>query len=149
MKKLLLIAPLAAALTWIAWRAASETASPPRLYNPDMAASAGIRRVPPPPNAILFSPPGSAPAAAKQSPAADLYAWRCAICHGADGQGDGYTAQQPGMPEIGNLATSAKTDDELRRDIAEGRGAMPAFGSRLSGREIEVLLQEIKKLRRP
>jgi len=149
MKKLLLIAPLAAALAWIAWRAVSETASPPRLYNPDMASGTGIRRVPPPPGAIPFSPPGSESAAAKQPPAADLYAWRCAICHGADGQGAGYMTQQPGMPEIGNLATSTKTDDELRRDIAEGRGAMPAFGSRLSGREIEVLLQELKKLRTP
>jgi mono/diheme cytochrome c family protein len=73
----------------------------------------------------------------------------CARCHGPDGAG--------GMPAAAGVPTprnfrdpvfqSARTDDELRDAIANGKGtAMPAFGKALSKREVEALVAHIRSI---
>lgn len=65
-----------------------------------------------------------------------IYRQHCMDCHGASGRGDGIKA--PFLsPRPGNLisaATSAKTDKELLRTIAQGKShtAMPAWQAVLS-----------------
>ncbi|MCE3222902.1 MAG: putative Cytochrome c [Nitrospira sp.] len=79
-----------------------------------------------------------------------IYRQHCMDCHGASGRGDGIKA--PFLsPRPGNLisaATSAKTDKELLRTIAQGKShtAMPAWQEVLSTEEQLAVLQYIRSL---
>lgn len=79
-----------------------------------------------------------------------IYTEHCMDCHGAAGKGDGVKA--PFLsPRPGNLvsaATSAKTDKELLRTIAQGkpRTAMPAWQDRLSNEDQQAVLRYIRSL---
>jgi len=60
----------------------------------------------------------------------------CAACHGADGRG---TAAGPAV--VGEEA------EEIRQQVREPRGAMPAFGpERLSDEELEAIIRYIESL---
>lgn len=79
-----------------------------------------------------------------------IYEQRCLECHGAGGRGDGVRA--PFLsPRPGNLvsaATSAKSDKDLLKIIANGRPhtAMPAWKDELSDEEQRTVLQYIRSL---
>lgn len=78
-----------------------------------------------------------------------LYQERCADCHGPEGKGDG--AKAPFSPQAGNLvsaATSAKSDKELLKIIANGKPhtAMPSWDGTLSAEDQEAVLRYIRSL---
>jgi mono/diheme cytochrome c family protein len=79
-----------------------------------------------------------------------LYEQHCLECHGPQGRGDG--AKAPFLsPRPGNLvsaATSAKSDRDLLKVIAQGRPrtAMPAWKDRLSDEEQREVLRYIRSL---
>ncbi|MCS6290168.1 MAG: cytochrome c [Nitrospira sp.] len=79
-----------------------------------------------------------------------IYRQHCMECHGTTGKGDG--AKAPFLsPRPGNLisaATSAKTDTELLRAIAQGkpRTAMPAWQNVLPAEDQQAVLQYIRSL---
>ncbi len=79
-----------------------------------------------------------------------IYREHCMECHGATGKGDGPKA--PFLsPRPGNLisaATSAKTDKELLRTIAQGKPltAMPAWKDALPAEDQQAALQYIRSL---
>ena len=79
-----------------------------------------------------------------------IYREHCMECHGTTGKGDGVKA--PFLsPRPGNLvsaATSAKTDKELLRTIAQGkpRTAMPAWQDVLPIEDQQAVLQYIRSL---
>jgi cytochrome c553 len=80
----------------------------------------------------------------------NVYQEHCIDCHGATGKGDG--SKSPSLsPRPGNLvsaATSAKTDKELLRIIAQGqaRTAMPAWQDVLPADDQQAVLQYIRSL---
>jgi mono/diheme cytochrome c family protein len=57
---------------------------------------------------------------------AAVYAKKCATCHGAKGEGKASIAKmlKVELRALGSKEVQAKSDDELRRDIAEGIGKM-------------------------
>jgi hypothetical protein len=78
-----------------------------------------------------------------------LYAQRCYSCHGPGGRGDGPTAvnlpvQMPDFRET----VQRKSNNQIRKLIAEGRGVMPAFEPALRPSEINDLLQMVRFLSR-
>jgi mono/diheme cytochrome c family protein len=79
-----------------------------------------------------------------------IFRQHCMECHGASGRGDGVKA--PFLsPRPGNLvsaATSAKSDKELLRTIAQGKShtAMPAWQEVLSVEDQQAVLQYIRSL---
>lgn len=79
-----------------------------------------------------------------------IYREHCMDCHGTTGKGDGPKA--PFLsPRPGNLisaATSAKTDQELLRTIAQGkaRTAMPGWKDALPDEDQQAVLQYIRSL---
>lgn len=79
-----------------------------------------------------------------------IYREHCMDCHGSTGKGDGPKA--PFLsPRPGNLisaATSAKTDKELLRTIAQGkpRTAMPGWKEALPDEDQQAVLQYIRSL---
>lgn len=79
-----------------------------------------------------------------------IYREHCMECHGETGKGDGPKA--PFLsPRPGNLvsaSTSAKTDTELLRTIAQGKPhtAMPAWQDRLAVEDQQAALHYIRFL---
>jgi mono/diheme cytochrome c family protein len=93
-------------------------------------------------------------AAATEPSAADrgrrIYEQHCMECHGSQGRGDGVKAASL-SPRPGNLvsaATSAKSDKDLLKIIANGRPrtAMPAWKDRLSEQDQQEVLRYIRSL---
>ena len=79
-----------------------------------------------------------------------LYERHCMDCHGPQGRGDGVKALSL-SPRPGNLvsaATSAKSDKDLLKIIANGRPrtAMPAWKDRLSEEDQRDVLGYIRSL---
>lgn len=68
---------------------------------------------------------------------AALFADSCAGCHGEDATGIG------NAPSLVGTALNA---DAIRTTIIEGRGAMPAYGDRYSGEEVDALVQYVQGL---
>ena len=90
--------------------------------------------------AILVAAAASpAPTAAA---AADIFAKRCAACHGKDGKGDTPMAQKLGAKDITALKASRGRD--RRRSIADGKGKMTAFKGKITDAEIEAVAKYVK-----
>jgi hypothetical protein len=74
-----------------------------------------------------------------------LYAQRCLGCHGPAGQGDGPLARSlPVQPPDFRETVEHKTNSQIRKAIAEGRGTMPAFSPALRQSEISDMLQMVR-----
>jgi mono/diheme cytochrome c family protein len=65
----------------------------------------------------------------------------CAKCHGKTAEGRHF-----GGPSLISDKTSAESDDDLRNIIANGKGRMPKYTSKLTPEEINTLVQQIKML---
>ena len=78
-----------------------------------------------------------------------LYAQRCLNCHGAGGRGDGpIAASLPVRTPDFRDTVQQKSNAQIRRIIAQGRGVMPAFEPALRPAEINDLLQMVRFLSR-
>jgi mono/diheme cytochrome c family protein len=78
-----------------------------------------------------------------------VYADRCALCHGAEGKGDGAAAAglnpKPRNHTDGSYM-STRTDEDLLNVIRNGKGGMPAWGAVLSEAEIQAVLKHVRSL---
>jgi mono/diheme cytochrome c family protein len=78
-----------------------------------------------------------------------LYAARCLNCHGPSGRGDGpLAASLPVSTPDFRDTVQRKSNGQIRRIIADGRGVMPAFEPALRPSEINDLLQMVRFLSR-
>lgn len=108
---------------------------------------------PPDAGTTTTPPAGTDPNATVASGAgAQIYAQRCALCHGAEGRGDGPAAAslnpKPRNHTDGSYM-NAQTNDALLAVIRDGKGAMPAWKSVLSEEEIQAVLQHVRSLAVP
>jgi cytochrome c6 len=72
--------------------------------------------------------------------AADLYAKRCASCHGKDGKGTP-VGQKMGAKDLTALKES---EAEIAATITNGKGKMTAYKDKLSAAEIKSLAKYVK-----
>jgi hypothetical protein len=74
-----------------------------------------------------------------------MYADRCMSCHGPSGRGDGPVASAlpVQMPDFRDTV-ERKSNGQIRRAIADGRGMMPAFSPALRQSEISDMLQMVR-----
>ncbi len=87
------------------------------------------------------APPAAASEAAPVLTGPQLFAERgCSHCHTIQGEGG---HKGPDLSSIGRQATVA----ELRRQIVEGGGAMPAFGEVLPEPEVDALVVYLQHCR--
>ena len=101
---------------------------------------------------------GSAPSAPAPTPSAptpsaalgaQVFAKRCALCHGADGHGDGIASKglNPKPRNFHDVAyMSTRTDAQLLEIIHKGKGVMPKWGGQLSEAEITAVLKHVRSL---
>jgi cytochrome c6 len=79
-------------------------------------------------------------ARADSAAGADVYAKKCAVCHGKDGKGSP-TGIKMGAKDF---ATSTLSEADMVKVIEDGRGKMTAFKAKLSHEEIEAVAKYIK-----
>lgn len=79
-----------------------------------------------------------------------LFRERCARCHGEDGRGQTVIGRMVDAPDFADEGWWDDEKDERRfaRSIAEGKGAMPAFGKKLTRAEIRALAAYVKTFRK-
>jgi mono/diheme cytochrome c family protein len=80
---------------------------------------------------------------------AKVFATRCALCHGANGHGDGVASKglNPKPRNFHDRAyMSTRTDAQLLEVIHQGKGAMPKWAGLLSEAEITAVLAHIRGL---
>jgi mono/diheme cytochrome c family protein len=76
-----------------------------------------------------------------------VYDSLCVSCHGIYGRGDGELAPSlPTPPRDLNIPPHQVSDEELRRVIADGRGAMPGAGNVLSADELRAVMAFVRVL---
>lgn len=146
----------------------AKPATPPAQPSPPPAAqkttpaiepsapAAQPAEAPPPP--AKPAPPAQPPAEAKAPPApspqgdADagkaLYAKKCAVCHGEQGEGKPAIAKmlKVELRPLGSKQVQAKPDAELRKDIAEGIGKMKPIKG-LSDADLDNLVAFLRTLK--
>lgn len=71
---------------------------------------------------------------------ADIYAANCTSCHGADGAA--------GLAGAKNLPATTLNDAELEAVIANGKGGMQAYKSKLTAEQIKALVVHIRTLKK-
>jgi mono/diheme cytochrome c family protein len=70
------------------------------------------------------------------------YKAKCAMCHGANGEG------KPAMKVAPMKEAASKSDAELTETITKGKPPkMPAFGGKLTADQIKALVADIKSLK--
>jgi mono/diheme cytochrome c family protein len=81
---------------------------------------------------------------------AALFKQHCALCHGKDGKANTPVARKFGAKD---LSVSKTTDEEIERQIREGRRddkgkqLMPPFGEKLSAEDVTALAATVKAFR--
>ena len=68
----------------------------------------------------------------------DIYAAKCAGCHGADGKG----VRGPALAQA-----ASDSEDAITKVIHDGKGKMPALGSQLSDDQIKKLVVVVKNFK--
>lgn len=105
---------------------------------------------------MMMAPPPSAgenPLPASEAVVArgkTVFDANCAICHGAQGRGDGPGAAALNPPPPSLLgAAAAWSDGQIAAQIQVGRGAMPAFRGALDSTAIWSVVHYLRRLQRP
>jgi cytochrome c6 len=75
---------------------------------------------------------------------AATYKSRCAMCHGADGAGQTPAGKSMKVKPLGSDEVQKLTDDEMSKIIADGKGKMPGYKSKLSAEEIGLVVKFVR-----
>lgn len=79
----------------------------------------------------------------------ELYRNYCAVCHGAEGRGDGPAASSfdPPPPDLTDAERMQQlTDERMLEVLSSGSGAMSGFGSMLTGEELDAVAKYTRTL---
>ena len=99
--------------------------------------------------AVLFLLAASvAGAALAQSPGADLYKNRCAICHGQDGLAASPGAKSLKVPSFKSPEMLAASDSRFYLTTLRGENRMPAYAGNLTDSQIKEVLAYIRTLQK-
>jgi len=80
--------------------------------------------------------------------AASTYKTNCVSCHGQDGRGSA-VGRTLHAADFHAAQVQQQSDAQLADVVAEGRGNMPAFGTRLSKDQIDALVKYIRTVAKP
>ena len=76
-----------------------------------------------------------------------LYKAKCAVCHGASGNGDSPAGKNMGVVSFADPKVAGKSDAQWKDVIDKGRNKMPAYGKSLKPDEIQGLVAYIRSLK--
>ena len=85
-------------------------------------------------------------AVAQNTPAKDLFASKCAMCHGPDGSAQTTMGKNFKIRDFHSADVQNQSDADLKTVIAKGKGKMPAFDGKLKGEQIDQLVGYIREI---
>jgi cytochrome c6 len=91
--------------------------------------------------ALVVAVLASASIARADAAAGELFAKKCAVCHGKDGKGSAGGLKM-GVKDLS--AESKATEAAIATEISNGKGKMPAFKGKLTDAEIQSLAKFVK-----
>src|SRR5271170_3171642 len=83
-----------------------------------------------------------------QSPGADTYKAKCAMCHAADGSGNTPAGKAMKAPPFDSPDVLKASDTDLVAVIKNGKGKMPAFAGKLTDPQITDVVAYIHTLQK-
>ena len=95
---------------------------------------------------LLLMIASAATAVAQNAPAKDLFVSKCAICHGADGSAKTPMGKNLKIRDFHFPDVQSQSDADLKTMITKGKGKMPAFDSKLTGEQIDLLIGHIREI---
>lgn len=100
----------------------------------------------------IFMLPGRSPAATAKSTnsrtAAQAFKTSCTMCHGVDGSGTDL-GRALHAPSLQSKEVLDQSDASLAKIVATGKNNMPPFGESLDAKQIDELIQYIRRFHRP
>ena len=85
-------------------------------------------------------------AVAQNAPAKDVFASKCAICHGPDGSAQSAMGKSLKIRDFHSADVQQQTDADLKTVITKGKGKMPTFGGKLKPEQIDQLVGYIREI---
>lgn len=79
-------------------------------------------------------------------PGAAVYKAKCASCHAADGSGNTPAGKTLKVRDLRSPEVQKMSDAELIAATTNGKGKMPAYGSKLSADQIKQLVATIRAM---
>ena len=80
---------------------------------------------------------------------ADIFATKCASCHGKDGAGNTPMGKNLKLRDLGSADVQKMSDNELKDTISKGKPPkMPAYGGKLSSTQIDDLVKYVRSLKK-
>jgi mono/diheme cytochrome c family protein len=90
-----------------------------------------------------------APATVSDKSAVELYAKKCASCHGKDGRAKTFKGKFNHARDLSDHEWQDRASDErIFNSIMNGKGKMPGFGKKLSEPEINGLVAYVRSLKK-
>ncbi len=79
---------------------------------------------------------------------ADLFAGKCAACHGKSGDAESAMAKKMNIKPMSSAEVQKKSDADLTNIITKGKEKMPAYDGKLSADQIKSLVAYIRTLKK-
>ena len=76
-----------------------------------------------------------------------IFKAKCAMCHGANGDGQTPTGKAMKVKDLRSADVKKMSDTDLTKVISDGKGKMPAYKGKLTPAEISALVGYIKSLK--
>jgi mono/diheme cytochrome c family protein len=95
---------------------------------------------------VLLIIASAAGAVAQNAPAKDLFASKCAMCHGPDGSAQTTMGKNLKIRDFHSSDVQKQSDGDLKTVITKGKGKMPAFDGKLTGQQIDQLVGYLREI---
>ncbi len=79
---------------------------------------------------------------------AEVYKAKCAMCHGAHGNGETPMGKNLKLRDLGSADVQKLSDAELEKIIADGKGKMPAYKGKVSEGDIDAVVKVIRSFKK-
>jgi len=89
---------------------------------------------------LAFSQGTNAASSSPESVGQKTFKVSCSACHGKDGHGT-TIGKKVGAPDLHSPEVQQRKDEELRKQVIEGKANMPSFKSSLSSDEINAVIR--------
>jgi len=95
---------------------------------------------------LLLMIASAASVMAQNAPAKDLFASKCAMCHGPDGSAQTTMGKNLKIRDFHSADVQKQSDADLKTVITKGKGKMPAFDGKLTREQIDQLVGYLREI---
>ncbi len=83
---------------------------------------------------------------ASMADSAPAFKAKCAMCHGAEGDGQTTMGKKMALRDLRSAEVQKQSDADLTKIITDGKLKMPAYGKKMTAEEIDGMVKVIRGL---